>query len=93
MRCDNMPEFVAEVVRSWLKETGLGSLFVATGSSWQNGYSQSFHGEVRDEFLNPEDFEGEPQARASDALEGGASHGVPRRLHEISGAGRIRGES
>ncbi len=62
MRCDNVPEFVAEVVRSWLEETGSMSLFVAPGRPWQNDDAQSFHGEVRDESLNREDFESEPQA-------------------------------
>ena len=32
------------------------------------GYAESFHSEVRDEFLNREDFESEPQARALGAL-------------------------
>ena len=38
------------------------------GSPWQNGYAESFHSKVRDEFLNREDFESEPQARALGAL-------------------------
>jgi putative transposase len=68
MRSDNGPEFVAEVVQSWLQGTGSGSLYVAPGSPWQNGYAESFHSKVRDEFLNREDFESEPQARALGAL-------------------------
>jgi putative transposase len=68
MRSDNGPEFVAEVVRSWLEDTGSGTLPVAPGSPWQNGYAESFHSKVRDEFLNREEFESEPQARALGAL-------------------------
>ena len=68
MRSDNGPEFVAEVVRSWLEETGSGTLSVAPASPWQNGYAESFHSKVRDEFLNREEFESEPQARALGAL-------------------------
>ena len=68
MRSDNGPEFAAEVVRSWLEETGSGALYVAPGSPWQNGYAESFHSKVRDEFLNREEFESEPQARALGAL-------------------------
>ena len=64
MRSDNGPEFVAEVVRSWLEDTGSGTWPVAPGSPWQNGYAESFHSKVRDEFLNREEFESEPQARA-----------------------------
>jgi putative transposase len=68
MRSDNGPEFVAQVVQSWLGETGSGTLYVAPGSPWQNGYAESFHSKVRDEFLNREEFESEPQARALGAL-------------------------
>jgi transposase InsO family protein len=68
MRSDNGPEFAAEVIRSWLGETGSGTLYVAPGSPWQNGYAESFHSKVRDEFLNREEFESEPQARALGAL-------------------------
>jgi putative transposase len=68
MRSDNGPEFAAEVVRSWLEGTNSGALYVAPGSPWQNGYAESFHSKVRDEFLNLEEFESEPQARALGAL-------------------------
>ena len=68
MRSDNGPEFAAEVVRSWLEETGSGALYIAPASPWQNGYAESFHSQVRDEFLNREEFESEPQARALGAL-------------------------
>jgi putative transposase len=68
VRSDNGPEFAAEVVRSWLEGTGSGALYVAPGSPWQNGYAESFHSKVRDEFLDREEFESEPQARALGAL-------------------------
>jgi putative transposase len=68
IRSDNGPEFAAQVVRSWLEETGSGTLYVAPGSPWQNGYAESFNGKFRDEFLDREDFESEPQARALGAL-------------------------
>jgi putative transposase len=68
LRSDNGPEFAAEAVRSWLEGAGSGALYVAPASPWQNGYAESFHSKVRDEFLNPEEFESEPQARALGAL-------------------------
>jgi putative transposase len=68
MRSDNGPEFAAEVVRTWLEGTGSGALYVAPASPWQNGYAESFHSKLRDEFLNLEEFESEPQARALGAL-------------------------
>ena len=68
MRSDNGPEFAAEVVRAWLEGTGSGREYIAPASPWQNGYAESFHSKLRDEFLNREDFESEPQARALGAL-------------------------
>jgi len=68
VRSDNGPEFAAEVVRGWLEGTGSGALYVAPASPWQNGFAESFHSRLRDEFLDREEFEGEPQARASGAL-------------------------
>jgi transposase InsO family protein len=68
VRSDNGPEFAAEVVRSWLEGTGSGALYVAPASPWQNGYAESFHSKLRDEFLDREKFESEPQARALGAL-------------------------
>jgi putative transposase len=64
IRSDNGPEFAAEVVWSWLAETGSGTLYVAPASPWQNGYAESFHSKLRDEFLDREEFESEVQARA-----------------------------
>jgi putative transposase len=64
VRSDNGPEFAAEAVRSWLEATGSGSLYVAPASPWQNGYAESFHSRLRDEFLNREEFESQVQAQA-----------------------------
>ena len=64
VRSDNGPEFAAEVVRSWLEGTGSGALDVAPASPWQNGSAESFPSKLRDEFLDREEFESEPQARA-----------------------------
>jgi putative transposase len=63
VRSDNGPEFAAEVVRGWLEGTGSGARYVAPASPWQNGYAESFHSKLRDEFLDREEFESEPQAR------------------------------
>ena len=64
VRSDNGPEFAAEAVRGWLEGAGSGALYVAPASPWQNGYAESFHSKLRDEFLDREEFESEPQARA-----------------------------
>jgi putative transposase len=68
VRSDNGPEFAAAVVRLWLEGTGSGTLYVAPGSPWQNGFAESFHSKLRDEFLDREEFESEAQARALGAL-------------------------
>ena len=56
LRSDNGPEFVARSVRRWLDQTGVGTLFIAKGSPWENGYVESFNGKLRDELLNRELF-------------------------------------
>ena len=68
VRSDNGPEFAAEVVRGWLEGIGSGALYVAPASPWQNGFAESFHSKLRDEFLDREEFESEPQARELGAL-------------------------
>jgi putative transposase len=68
VRSDNGPEFVAETVRNWLENSGTGTLYVAPGRPWQNGFAESFHSRLRDEFLEREEFENEVQARALSLL-------------------------
>src|SRR4051812_21634879 len=50
-----------ESCRDW---TDSRALYVASASPRQNGYAESFHRKLRDEFLDREGFEGEPQAWA-----------------------------
>lgn len=64
IRSDNGPEFIAKALRSWLARTQVGPLYVAPGSPWENGYAESFHSKVRDEFLNCELFGTLREARA-----------------------------
>ena len=68
IRSDNGPEFAAEAVRCYLEASGSGTLYVAPASPWQNGYAESFHSKLRDEFLELEEFESVPQAQALAAL-------------------------
>jgi transposase InsO family protein len=74
VRSDNGPEFVAEVVQTWLEGSGSGTGPVAPASPWQNGYAESFQSTLRDEFLDREEFEREAQARALGALGKEAYH-------------------
>jgi putative transposase len=83
VRSDNGPEFAAEAVRGWLEGTGSGTLYVAPASPWQNGYAESFHSKLRDEFLDREEFESEPQARKLGTLWKGEYN--PERPHSSLG--------
>jgi transposase InsO family protein len=56
IRSDNGPEFTARAVRAWLSRLGVKTLFIESGSPWENGYIESFNGKLRDEFLNREIF-------------------------------------
>jgi len=56
IRSDNEPEFIANMLRKWLGELGVKTLFIEPGSPWENGYVESFNGKMRDELLNREIF-------------------------------------
>ena len=56
IRSDNGPEFISAAVQKWLENSGVGTLYVAPGSPWENGYVESFNSKLRDEFLNRELF-------------------------------------
>jgi transposase InsO family protein len=57
IRSDNGPEFVAHAIQEWLKSMNVATLYIEPGSPWQNGYAESFHSRLRDEFLAIEEFE------------------------------------
>jgi putative transposase len=63
IRSDNGPEFAATKLRGWLQQLGIEVLYVTPGSPWENGYAESFHSRLRDEFLNVEVFENVSAAR------------------------------
>jgi putative transposase len=56
IRSDNGSEFIARVVQEGLADAGVETLFIAPGSPWENGYSESFNSRFRDEFLDRELF-------------------------------------
>ena len=56
IRSDNGSEFTAKAVRQWLARVNVKTLFIETGSPWENGYIESFNGKLRDELLNGEIF-------------------------------------
>lgn len=63
IRSDNGPEFIAQAIRAWLKDGGVGPLDIEPGAPWENGYAESFHGKLRDELLEREEFASLLEAR------------------------------
>lgn len=63
IRSDNGPEFVAKAIQRWLEQLGVEALYIEPGSPWENGYAESFHSRLRDEFLATEEFESLAEAR------------------------------
>jgi putative transposase len=64
IRSDNGSEFICEALANWLPGVGAKSIPVAAGSPWENGYIESFHSRLRDEFLERVEFEDVADARA-----------------------------
>jgi putative transposase len=63
IRSDNGPEFIARAIQRWLRQVEVETLYIAPGSPWENGYAESFHSRLRDEFLALEVFENLAAAR------------------------------
>jgi putative transposase len=64
IRSDNGSEFVCEALTGWLRGKGAEPIPVAAGHPWENGYIESFHSRLRDEFLERTEFESVADARA-----------------------------
>ncbi len=64
IRSDNGSEFVCRALAAWLPSVGATAIPVSPGSPWQNGYIESFHGRLRDEFLERHEFESVADARS-----------------------------
>jgi putative transposase len=64
IRSDNGSEFICEVLATWLPRLDTKAIPVAPASPWENGFIESFHSRLRDEFLDREEFESVADARA-----------------------------
>jgi putative transposase len=64
IRSDNGSEFICEALVNWLPGVGATSIPVAAASPWENGYIESFHSRLRDEFLERVEFEDVKDAQA-----------------------------
>lgn len=67
LRMDNGPEFVALALRGQCHRWDINPAYIEPGKPWQNGYAESFHSRLRDEFLDGEVFQSvlEAQVRLS----------------------------
>ena len=63
IRSDNGPEFIANAIQSWTRQLEISTLYIAPGAPWENGYAESFHSKLRDEFLACEEFTSLHEAR------------------------------
>jgi putative transposase len=63
IRSDNGPEFIATALRDWLQRVGVKTLYIEPGSTWENGYCESFNSKLRDELLAREIFNDLRQAQ------------------------------
>jgi transposase InsO family protein len=63
IRSDNGPEFTADAIRRWLAQLEVTTLYIEPGAPWENGFAESFHSRLRDEFLALEQFESLAAAR------------------------------
>ncbi len=52
IRCDDGPELTSRHFLSWCMENRIELCHIQPGKPTQNGYVESFHGKLRDEFLN-----------------------------------------
>ena len=57
LRSDNGSEFTATLLKQWLQDLGVTTVYIEPGSPWENGYCESFNSKLRDEFLNGELFD------------------------------------
>jgi putative transposase len=63
IRSDNGPEFIARAIERWTQQLEIETLYIEPGSPWENGYAESFHSRLRDEFWATEVFESLSAAR------------------------------
>jgi transposase InsO family protein len=64
LRSDNGSEFICAALAQWLPQVGARSIPVAPAHPWENGFIESFHSRLRDEFLECQAFESVADAQA-----------------------------
>ncbi|MES2465357.1 MAG: IS3 family transposase [Armatimonadota bacterium] len=82
-RMDNGPEFIALALRGLCHRRGINPAYIDPGKPWQNGFVESFHSRLRDEFLDGEIFYGVKEAQVR--LNGWRRYFNEERLHSSLG--------
>ena len=67
IKCDNGPELTSRHFLAWCIENRIELLHIQPGKPTQNGHIESFHGKLRDEFLNVSWFQNLFDARRKTA--------------------------
>lgn len=82
-RMDNGPEFIAHALRGMCHRQGINAAYIEPGKPWQNGFAESFHSRLRDEFMDGEVFYGVKDAQVR--LSGWRRYFNEERLHSSLG--------
>lgn len=82
-RMDNGPEFIALALRGLCHRKGVEAGYIDPGKPWQNGFAESFHSRLRDEYLDGEVFWGVKDAQVG--LDGYRRYFNEERLHSSLG--------
>lgn len=78
-RMDNGPEFIALALRGLCYRSGINAAYIEPGKPWQNGYAESFHSRLRDEYLDAERARGEEPRSLPERPRGGRGASRHRR--------------
>jgi putative transposase len=82
-RMDNGPEFIALALRGLCYQWKVNAAYIDPGKPWQNGFAESFHARLRDEYLDGEVFFGVRDAKVG--LDGYRCYFNKERLHSSLG--------
>ncbi len=69
LRMDNGPEFIALALQCLCHHRKINAVYIESGRPWQNGFAESFHARLRDEFKLYETFDPATAKQIADRTE------------------------
>jgi transposase InsO family protein len=91
IRSDNGPEFIARAIQRWLATRKVAPLYIAPGSPWENGYSESFNSRMKAEFADRGSFRFAPGGKSfGSGVQAVLESGAVAQRDRIPDAGGIR---